>query len=96
MGEIALIFERKAGEGGTLFGSVTSMDSPRLCRRRVTRSPAARSLCAMRSGTGEYPVRSSSIAKLFCSSGYGYGRGGRDRGGTDGQKRNRGRKAKAD
>lgn len=26
MGEIALNFERKAGEGGTLFGSVTSMD----------------------------------------------------------------------
>jgi large subunit ribosomal protein L9 len=26
MGSIALTFERKAGEGGTLFGSVTSMD----------------------------------------------------------------------
>lgn len=26
MGTIALSFERKAGEGGTLFGSVTSMD----------------------------------------------------------------------
>jgi large subunit ribosomal protein L9 len=26
MGSIALSFERKAGEGGTLFGSVTSMD----------------------------------------------------------------------
>ncbi len=26
MGPIALAFERKAGEGGTLFGSVTSMD----------------------------------------------------------------------
>ena len=26
MGTIALTFERKAGEGGTLFGSVTSMD----------------------------------------------------------------------
>ena len=26
MGEISLAFERKAGEGGTLFGSVTSMD----------------------------------------------------------------------
>lgn len=26
MGNIALSFERKAGEGGTLFGSVTSMD----------------------------------------------------------------------
>lgn len=26
MGEIALTFERKAGEAGTLFGSVTSMD----------------------------------------------------------------------
>src|SRR5687767_4755137 len=26
MGTIALAFERKAGEGGTLFGSVTSMD----------------------------------------------------------------------
>ena len=26
MGNIALSFERKAGEGGTLFGSVTTMD----------------------------------------------------------------------
>ena len=40
---IALSFERKAGEHGTLFGSVTSMDIAEACRQRATRSTAARS-----------------------------------------------------
>ena len=58
MGDIALSFERKAGDGGTLFGSVTSMDiveglkakGYEIDRRRVSlRDPIKE--------TGEYTVK---------------------------------------
>ncbi len=58
MGTIALEFERKAGEGGTLFGSVTSMDIAsalqakgyEIDRRRISlREPIKE--------TGEYTVK---------------------------------------
>ena len=57
MGSIALNFERKAGEGGTLFGSVTSMDIAEalrakgyeIDRRRIMLRDAIKE-------TGEYTV----------------------------------------
>ena len=58
MGDIRLEFERKAGEGGTLFGSVTSMDIAAALqgkgyeidrRRIILREPIKE--------TGEYTVR---------------------------------------
>lgn len=57
MGSIALSFERKAGEGGTLFGSVTSMDIAEalrakgyeIDRRRINLRDAIKE-------TGEYTV----------------------------------------
>ena len=58
MGNIALSFERKAGEGGTLFGSVTSMDVAEalqakgyeIDRRSINLRDAIKE-------TGEYTVR---------------------------------------
>ncbi len=58
MGTIALAFERKAGEGGTLFGSVTSMDIAEalqakgyeIDRRRINLRDAIKE-------TGEYTVK---------------------------------------
>ncbi len=58
MGNIALSFERKAGEGGTLFGSVTNMDIAsalqakgyEIDRRRISRRDAIKE-------TGEYTVK---------------------------------------
>lgn len=58
MGSIALSFERKAGEGGTLFGSVTTMDIAdalrtkgyEIDRRRITMRDAIKE-------TGEYTVK---------------------------------------
>lgn len=58
MGSIALEFERKAGEGGTLFGSVTSMDVAaalqakgyEIDRRKIVMKEAIKE-------TGEYTVR---------------------------------------
>lgn len=58
MGSIALSFERKAGEGGTLFGSVTSMDVAdalqakgyEIDRRKIVMKDAIKE-------TGEYTVR---------------------------------------
>jgi large subunit ribosomal protein L9 len=58
MGDIALSFERKAGEGGTLFGSVTSMDivealkakGYEIDRRRISLRDAIKE-------TGEYTVK---------------------------------------
>ena len=58
MGDIALEFMRKAGEGGTLFGSVTSMDIAEalqakgyeIDRRRISLRDAIKE-------TGEYTVR---------------------------------------
>lgn len=58
MGEIRLEFERKAGEGGTLFGSVTSMDIAaalqgkgyEIDRRRIVLRDAIKE-------TGEYTVK---------------------------------------
>ena len=58
MGSIALSFERKAGEGGTLFGSVTSMDIAEaiqakgyeIDRRRIVLRDAIKE-------TGEYTVK---------------------------------------
>ena len=58
MGTIALAFERKAGEGGTLFGSVTSMDIAEalqakgyeIDRRRINLKDAIKE-------TGEYTVK---------------------------------------
>lgn len=58
MGSISLAFERKAGEGGTLFGSVTSMDIAEalqakgyeIDRRRISLRDAIKE-------TGEYTVR---------------------------------------
>ena len=58
MGSVALSFERKAGEGGTLFGSVTSMDIAdalrtqgyEIDRRRITMRDAIKE-------TGEYTVK---------------------------------------
>lgn len=58
MGNIALSFERKAGEGGTLFGSVTTMDIAsalqakgyEIDRRRITLKDAIKE-------TGEYTVK---------------------------------------
>lgn len=58
MGSIALSFERKAGEGGTLFGSVTSMDIAEalkekgydIDRRRINLKEAIKE-------TGDYTVR---------------------------------------
>lgn len=58
MGDIRLEFERKAGEGGTLFGSVTSMDIASALQAKgyeidrkkiVLREPIK--------GTGEYTVK---------------------------------------
>ena len=57
MGTIELAFERKAGEGGTLFGSVTSMDIAdalkakgyEIDRRRIVLKDAIKE-------TGEYTV----------------------------------------
>lgn len=58
MGSIALTFERKAGEGGTLFGSVTSMDVAEalqakgyeIDRRKIVLKDAIKE-------TGEYTVK---------------------------------------
>ena len=58
MGDIALSFERKAGEGGTLFGSVTSMDivealkakGYEIDRRRISLRDAIKE-------TGDYTVK---------------------------------------
>lgn len=58
MGNISLAFERKAGEGGTLFGSVTSMDIAQalqekgyeIDRRRISLRDAIKE-------TGEYTVK---------------------------------------
>ncbi|MBX3245260.1 MAG: 50S ribosomal protein L9 [Acidobacteria bacterium] len=58
MGSIELSFERKAGEGGTLFGSVTSMDIAEalqakgyeIDRRRIVLKDAIKE-------TGEYTVK---------------------------------------
>ena len=58
MGTIALAFERKAGEGGTLFGSVTSMDVAaalqekgyEIDRRKIVMKDAIKE-------TGEYTVK---------------------------------------
>lgn len=58
MGSIELAFERKAGEGGTLFGSVTSMDIAEalqakgyeIDRRNITLRDAIKE-------TGEYTVK---------------------------------------
>ena len=58
MGSIALSFERKAGEGGTLFGSVTSMDIAEalqakgyeIDRRKISLREAIKE-------TGEYTVK---------------------------------------
>lgn len=58
MGSIKLAFERKAGEGGTLFGSVTSMDIAEalqakgyeIDRRRISLRDAIKE-------TGEYTVK---------------------------------------
>ena len=58
MSSIALTFERKAGEGGTLFGSVTSMDVAEaiqakgyeIDRRRIIMKDAIKE-------TGEYTVK---------------------------------------
>lgn len=58
MGSIALSFERKAGEGGTLFGSVTTMDIAdalrtqgyEIDRRSITMRDAIKE-------TGEYTVK---------------------------------------
>lgn len=58
MGSIALEFERKAGEGGTLFGSVTSMDVAaalqakgyEIDRRKIVMKEAIKE-------TGEYTVK---------------------------------------
>jgi len=58
MGNIALSFERKAGEGGTLFGSVTTMDIAaalqakgyEIDRRRISLKDAIKE-------TGEYTVK---------------------------------------
>ena len=58
MGSIELAFERKAGEGGTLFGSVTSMDIAEalqakgyeIDRRRIVLKDAIKE-------TGEYTVK---------------------------------------
>jgi len=58
MGVIELAFERKAGEGGTLFGSVTSMDIAEalqakgyeIDRRRIALRDAIKE-------TGEYKVK---------------------------------------
>jgi large subunit ribosomal protein L9 len=58
MGSISLAFERKAGEGGTLFGSVTSMDIAQalqekgyeIDRRRISLRDAIKE-------TGEYTVK---------------------------------------
>ena len=57
MGNIALAFTRKAGDGGTLFGSVTSMDIAQalqekgyeIDRRRISLRDAIKE-------TGEYTV----------------------------------------
>ncbi len=58
MGTIALSFERKAGEGGTLFGSVTTMDIAEalngmgyeIDRRRISLKEPIKE-------TGEYTVK---------------------------------------
>jgi len=58
MGSIQLAFERKAGDGGTLFGSVTSMDIAEalqakgyeIDRRKITLRDAIKE-------TGEYTVK---------------------------------------
>ena len=58
MGSISLTFERKAGEGGTLFGSVTSMDVAEaiqakgyeIDRRKIVMKDAIKE-------TGEYTVK---------------------------------------
>jgi large subunit ribosomal protein L9 len=58
MGDISLAFERKAGEGGTLFGSVTSMDIAEalqakgyeIDRRKISLKDAIKE-------TGEYTVK---------------------------------------
>ena len=58
MGEISLSFERKAGDGGTLFGSVTSMDIAEalqakgyeIDRRKISLKDAIKE-------TGEYTVK---------------------------------------
>jgi len=58
MGNISLTFERKAGEGGTLFGSVTSMDIAEalqakgyeIDRRKIVLRDAIKE-------TGEYTVK---------------------------------------
>jgi large subunit ribosomal protein L9 len=58
MGSIELAFERKAGDGGTLFGSVTSMDIAEalqakgyeIDRRKITLRDAIKE-------TGEYTVK---------------------------------------
>jgi len=58
MSSIALSFERKAGEGGTLFGSVTSMDVAEALRAKGYEIDRRR--IAMRDAikeTGEYTVK---------------------------------------
>lgn len=58
MGDISLSFERKAGDGGTLFGSVTSMDIAEalqakgyeIDRRKISLKDAIKE-------TGEYTVK---------------------------------------
>lgn len=57
MGDLSLVFERKAGDGGTLFGSVTSMDIAEalkakgyeIDRRKITLKDAIKE-------TGDYTV----------------------------------------
>jgi len=57
MGPISLSFERKAGEGGTLFGSVTSMDIAEALRQKGYEIDRRRiSLRDAIKETGEYTV----------------------------------------
>ncbi len=66
MGTIALSFERKAGEGGTLFGSVTSMDVAEalqakgyeIDRRKISLREAIKE-------TGEYTVNVKLYRDVF-------------------------------
>lgn len=58
MGNISLSFERKAGEGGTLFGSVTSMDIAQALQEKGYEIDRKRiSLREAIKETGEYTVR---------------------------------------
>ena len=68
MGSISLSFERKAGEGGTLFGSVTSMDIAEaihakgyeIDRRKIVLKDAIKE-------TGSYTVTGTSKTTSRCS-----------------------------